>query len=88
MEYYTYKKRLRAGAVQFGEEKALGRPVSGLKALELVVQRGCGCSVHRDIQGQAKWCSEQPNIAVCVSVYFRGVGLDDLYLLRGIFPLV
>ena len=30
MEHLSYKDRLRAGAVQHGEEKAPGRPESGL----------------------------------------------------------
>mgnify|MGYP001864662682 CR=1 FL=1 len=30
MDHFPYKDRLRAGAVQPGEEKALGRPESGL----------------------------------------------------------
>lgn len=30
MEHVPYKDRLRAGAVQTGEDKALGRPNSGL----------------------------------------------------------
>lgn len=89
MEYHSYKERLQSWrAVQFGVEKALWRPDSGLKALELVAQRSCGCSVPRDIQGHAKWCSEQPDLAVGVSVHFKGVGLDDLYLPAGTFPLV
>ena len=32
----------------------------------------------RDIQGQAGWDSEQPDVAVGVPVHSRGVGPDDL----------
>ena len=47
-------------------------------ALKQVAQRGGGCPVLEDIQGQAGPCSEQPDLAVTVSVHCRGVGLDDL----------
>ena len=42
MEHLPYKDRLRAGAVQPGEEKALGRPGSGLS-----ISKG-GCKKERD----------------------------------------
>ena len=31
-----------------------------------------------DTQGQAGWDSEQPDLAVGISVHGRGLGLDDL----------
>ena len=42
-----------------------------------VAQRGGGCPVLGDFQGQAELGSEQPGLAVCVPVHCRGVGLDD-----------
>ena len=44
----------------------------------LVAQRGDGCSVPGDIQGQAGQGSEHPDLAVGVPVHYRGVGLDGL----------
>ena len=46
--------------------------------MEQVAQRGCGCLVSGDIQGQAGWGSEQSDLAVGVSLHCKGVGLDDL----------
>jgi len=43
-----------------------------------LVQRGGGCPIPRDIQGQAGQGSEQPDLAVRVPVHCKGVGLDDL----------
>ena len=51
--------------------------MSGQEALEWVAQRGNGCLVPGDIQCQAKWGSEQPDLAVGVPFHCRGVGLDD-----------
>mgnify|MGYP001852984719 CR=1 FL=1 len=34
-----------------------------------VAHRGGGCSIPADIQGQAGWGSEQPDLAVGVSVH-------------------
>ena len=47
----------------------------GGEALEQVAQRGGRCPVPGAIQGQAGWCSEQPDLAVNTPVHFRGVGL-------------
>ena len=47
------------------------------EALEQVAQRGGGCYVSGDIQGQAGWGSEQPDLPVGVPVHCRGVGPDD-----------
>ena len=46
------------------------------EALEQVAQRGDGCPVPQDIQGQARRGSEQA--ALAVGVHCRGVGPDDL----------
>ena len=46
------------------------------EALEQVAQRGGG--VLGDIQGQAGWGSEQPDVAVDVPVHCREVGLVNL----------
>jgi len=35
------------------------------------------------MEGQAGWGSEQPDLAVGVSVYCRGVGLYDFYVSAG-----
>ena len=49
----------------------------GGEALEQVVQRSSGCPIHGDLQGQAGQCSEQPDLAVCVSVHYRGVSSNS-----------
>ena len=41
------------------------------KALEQVAQRGGGCPILGDTQGQAGWGSEQPDVAV-VSLFIAG----------------
>ena len=41
-------------------------------------QRGGGCPVSGDIQGQAEWDSEQPDLPVHVPVHCQGVELYDL----------
>jgi len=41
-------------------------------------QRGGGCPIYRDIQGQVGLVSEQPDLAVGVPVHCRGFGLDGL----------
>ena len=46
--------------------------------LEQVAQRCGGCPMHGDIQGQAGWGSEQPDVAVGIPVHCRGVGLGGL----------
>lgn len=46
------------------------------KALEQVTQRGGGCPVTGDIQGQTGWDTKKPDRAVGVPVHFRVVGLD------------
>ena len=50
----------------------------GGEALEQVAQRRDGCPTHEDIQGQAEWVSEQPDLDVGVPVHCRGVGLSGL----------
>ena len=44
----------------------------------MVAQRGGGCPIPGDTQGQAVWDSEQPDGAVGVPVHGRGVGPDGL----------
>jgi len=41
-------------------------------------QRGGGCCVLGDIQGQAGWVSEQPDLAAGVPVHGRVVGPEEL----------
>ena len=48
------------------------------QALEQFAQRGSGCPIHGDIQGQAGQGSEQHDLAVGVPVYCRGAGIHDL----------
>ena len=48
------------------------------EALAQVAQRGGGCSVPGDTQGQHRQDSEQPDPAVGVLVQCRAVGLGDL----------
>jgi len=43
-----------------------------------IAQRGGGCPIPGDAQGQAGWGFEHPDLAVGVPVHCRGVGLDDL----------
>ena len=43
-----------------------------------VAQRGGGCPVFGDIEGQAGPGSEQPDLAVGVPAHCRGDGLDDI----------
>jgi len=51
---------------------------NGGEALEQIAQRGGGCPLLGDIQGQTGQGSEQPDLAVDVPVHCRGVGLDGL----------
>ena len=44
----------------------------------VVVQRSGGCPVPGDIQCQAGWGTEQPDLTVGVPFYCREIGLDDL----------
>ena len=46
--------------------------------LEQVAQRGCGCSHHGGVQGQAGWGFEQPGLEGGVPAYSSGLELDDL----------
>lgn len=50
----------------------------GSKALEQVSKRGGGCLAPADIQCQVGWGSDQPDVAIDVPVYCRGVGLHHL----------
>jgi len=46
--------------------------------LQYAAQRGGGCPIPGDIQGQAGWSSEQPDVAVDVPVHCRGFGLGNI----------
>ena len=50
----------------------------GGEALGQVVQRGGGCPIPANIQGQAGLGFEPPDRAVSVPVLHRGVGPDNL----------
>jgi len=39
--------------------------------LEYIAQGGSGCPIPEDIQGQARWGSEKPDIAADVAVHSR-----------------
>ena len=52
--------------------------VRGSEALAQVAQRGDGCSISGDAQGQAGQGHEHPALAVGVPVHCRGFGLDGL----------
>jgi len=90
MEHVPYEDRLRAEAVQSGEEKALGMDIKKFfiirvvrhpyykGTLEQVAHRSGGSCVSGDIQGEAGGGSEQPNLAVSVPVHCGGVELNDL----------
>jgi len=39
---------------------------------------GSGDPIHRNIEGQVEWGTEQPDLVTDVPVHCRGVGLDDL----------
>jgi len=47
------------------------------ETLEQVAQRGGRCPIPGNIQAQAGWGSEQPDLVEDVPAYCRGVGLDD-----------
>ena len=49
--------------------------LKGSEALEQVAQRGTGCPVLGDTQGQAGLDSEQSDLAVGVPVHCRGLDL-------------
>jgi len=49
----------------------------GGETLEQVAQRGGGCPIPANIQGQAGRGSEQPGLGEDVHAYCRGVGLDN-----------
>ena len=48
------------------------------ETLGQVAQRGCGCPIPGDIQGQGGPGSEQCDLAAGVPAHCRGVGLGDL----------
>ena len=48
------------------------------EAMEQVAQRCGGCPIPGDVQGQVGWGFKQPDLAIAVPVYSRGVGLDVL----------
>ena len=49
----------------------------GGEALKQVAQRGGGCPIPGDIQNQAGWDSEQPDLSIDVPVHCREVELGD-----------
>ena len=44
------------------------------RSLEQLAQRGYGCSLPEDVQGQAGWGFEQPGLEGVIPAYSRGVG--------------
>ena len=49
----------------------------GGEALAQVAQRGCGCPIPGDFQGEAESGPGQPDLAVHVPVHCTETGLDD-----------
>jgi len=49
------------------------------ETLEQIAQRGSGGPIPGNVQGQAGWGSEQPDLVEDVPAHCRGLGLDDLY---------
>ena len=50
----------------------------GSEALQQVARSDGGCPIPGDIRGQIGSDSEQPDVAIGISVHCRGVGLDGL----------
>jgi len=50
----------------------------GGETLDQVAHRGGGCPIPGNIQGQAEWGSEQPDLVEGVPAHCRGAGQDDL----------
>ena len=65
--------KLKEGRFRLGIEKKFFYNTTG-ETLAQAAQRGDGCSILGDTQGQAGWGSEQPDIAVGVPVHCRAVG--------------
>ena len=68
--------KLRQGKFRLGIRRKFF--TQGGDTLEQVAQRGGGCPIPGDIQGQAGPGPEQPDVAVDVPVHCRGDGLDGL----------
>lgn len=51
---------------------------AGGEALAEVAQRGGGCSIPGNIQGQSGWGSERPGLVEDVPGHGRRVGVDDI----------
>ena len=49
------------------------------EVLEQVAQKGGGCPIRGDTQGQADVAVGVPDVAVGVPVHCKGVGRDDLW---------
>lgn len=68
--------KLKEGRFRLDIRKLFYSKASG--ALKQAAPEGGICPILVDIQGQAVWCSEQPDKAVDVTVQCGGVGLDGL----------
>ena len=53
--------------------------IKGSEALGQVSQKGGGCPMFGDLQGQPAAGSKQSDLAVDVPVHFRGVGLNNFW---------
>jgi len=69
--------KLEEGRFRLDIRKTLFHNEGG-EALAQVAQRGGGCPIPGNIQGQAGRGSEQPGLVEDVPAHCRGVGLDDL----------
>jgi len=67
----------RGGEISIGSKKKVFSS-NGSEALAQVAQRGDGCPMPGDTQGQAGWGSGHPDGAVGIPIHCRGVGLDGL----------
>ena len=68
---------MKRGEIQVGCKENVFYNKGG-EALAQVAQRGGGCPIPGDTQGQTGQGSEQSNLAVSAPVHCRGVGLDGL----------
>jgi len=68
--------KLKEGRLRPGKEDLFYH--EGRETLEQIVQRGGGCPIPRNIQGQVGQGSEQPGLIEDIPAHCRGVVLDDL----------
>jgi len=67
--------KLREGRIQTGYKEEIFYHEGG-ETLAQVAQRGGGCPMPGNIQGQVRWGSEKPDLVEDVPGHCRGIGLD------------